>query len=272
MAYIEQGGTERFRLNRRGFWTGSVEWWEDLAGGSSALPDIGSAYGGSDPWADTLLIGIEQIKSPSGKRKILRLDYTDEPQTSNTGNPSRDVENNTPIYRMEVSDEPIPISRHPNYLARWNHDLYVRIRADGAYELLGEFDPLTATETDLTADHAEIVQWVPLGGIIDKIDSEGFRWGKYSSMMKPGVEEFPFKAPVIVETRWFSNDEDAGTFACGNQGELLAPAKTFGLSPATNGHFLVGSGDVQPDGRRWQADRRYVWSRIAFDTDLYPIP
>lgn len=274
MAYKTSGGSVEFTRSVLGTWTGRVEKWEDRTKAKTALPAKGEAYGGDEEWAAATLRDVVVRESPTSNRRIIILTYSNAPFSETAlggGNPAESLEDDTPVFMADSFDEDIPFWRHPNYKTIWDHDLYVRISNNDTYESpLADY--ATRTTTELTEVQAKTNLWVKAGGMVSSPDGEDYRWGLYKKMIKPGTSSFRYKAPVIVETRYFPDDAAAGAFAMGSVGTLLAPAKTFNLSPATNNHFLVTSGPVRPDGQRWVAERRYVWSKIEWDGDLYPIP
>ena len=265
--------TINFTLNREGNWSGTVDAWQDRDYVLQNLPTKGSTFASlwgvsvpPEPWADVPLREIRYSTSEDSGRGILVLTYDDtvEVPSEDGANPSEDLPTGTSMFTLEISSMELAIEKHPDYRTHWNHDLLVREDAPALNQAYWEGRTTTAIDEGLGNELYKKVTWAKEGETIT--DADGFQWRVKASMLKPGVERYLIGGPVVVETRYFTGEVAAGTWAAQNIAKIGAPTQTFGIS---GGAWLqLPESRVVPDGRRWQAERRFQWAE-AWDTDLY---
>ena len=254
-----------FTRDEDGNWTGEVRSWGEISYVLDNIPAHDSAYKDTfetgKPWSNTTLRTARFEESPSAKRGILVLKYSDAPSTGGSGaNPARTQGDDDPLYSIRESGLELPIREHPDYEAKWDH--HILTVKDGA-EWNWNTDQTKPEVDSGSRDENKIAHkdesW-------EREDGSGQEWYISTEAEKPGVDSFIVSGPQVVERRWFTSYNDAETFMQNHRrGTKATPAKTFGI---TDGEWLIWDSSVDPDGQRWEGQVVYQWAD-EWDADLY---
>lgn len=185
---------------------------------------------------------------------MLTLTYSD-----STGRNVRIRANGDDLYLPSATTREVPIEQAPNYLTKWNYDLYQRNDLNGT---VGTFSGFTeadydeATDTEITPSDPEYVyMWAKY--------SPGDNWTLIKPRTKPGVEAYRVPAVVVNYYYW---DETKSTVEAQLQtvAQISTPGETFGYA----GEWLVTGVDITEDGARYQGRVEYT-NDPDWDNDLY---
>lgn len=164
-----------------------------------------------------------------------------------------------PVYVPSSTPLELPLERAPNYLAKWNNDLF-----------------LQTPEGDLPTDPPN--QWNTLKHP-DVFTADGYTWSiapqspgdgwkLFLPRTKPGQETFLFFSGTITETIFFRSLKKASQAQL-LTGILAVPGFT-GIFPATVGKWLVQSSSVTESGDDLYAlTTVYLYAPGGWDTDIY---
>jgi hypothetical protein len=266
-------GNTRFSIGTDLTWTGTVlQVVENDSTNLTALANIksgtgsyaiGTAYGGSGPWSATTIRNVDVQDNENGARLRITITYSDAPIGGEDGNPAATQPDDTPLYSLRESGLERAIEAHPNYLIQWDHFLLVREDNKALSTAVLEWE--AAGPGDKPADQ-DLVRWVRKDQAWDHLDNGNFKWLIERTPSKPEVEAWTVPGPQVVETRWFSDYNDAVTYASSRRrGFRVAPDVTYGIS---DGDWLVMETTIDPDGVRWQTQTIYQWADV-WDTDIY---
>lgn len=153
-----------------------------------------------------------------------------------------------------ITNEPVdvPIAQHPNYRAKWNHELHGR----GAATTPAGYDD--QTHTALGGALAENYAWAKPG----TVPAEG--WRVLEAATKPGVEGYLAFLPVVHVVRTSSRKQLLER-TMASDGTLQTPPETFGIAGM---QWLQIGSDLVRSGPNWQLTTNYRGSK-TIDPDIY---
>ncbi len=223
---------------------------------------------------DLFIVGRVKRPAPNGDGYY----WTLEKSTSldiDGANPGVGKDDGDPYYTADDSGIDVPISRHPDYLANWDHDLIASYE-DGETKPSAPGFWATATTTEISGADSETYQWTQADFPAHEYDAEGKKiyWFRLKSRTKPGVEAFKAPGLRVTEIKYYTNENDAGLNIGATIGTKAKPAKLYG-GPDDDDKWLIVAMRSYPDGSRWAVQKEYqtagyidgAWQN--WDTDLY---
>lgn len=235
---------------------GYVDQWHGTVSEVDALEFF---IGSECPFAPSLALdGVRTYPDVSGTRKYIDYTYLPREVVIETT-----VDTNKPVFTCDIGTLEKPLETHVNssgvsdYLRKWNY--YLAIRNGVSSPAFWGTDNAT---TDSTANDRGNYQWVKeLSEVDTSVIGKNF-W--FKNKTKPGQESYILPSPVVSATYFYSNKLKANK-TLQNVGKLSTPAETYGR---VGGAWLIMSGSVRKDGRKYVVDLKYQWAD-KWDTDLY---
>jgi len=149
-----------------------------------------------------------------------------------------------------------PLENKENYLAIWNHDLWVK---NGTPTISG-WDPATAITTLIPAALQNSVKW-------GDSDAPPEGWHISVTRTKPGVEAYNYPAPVVTETSYYKKRGDASA-KLRHIGRLSAPSYCFGYNKSAE-YWLINNSSMTRDGRFWVVTTEHIYADTGWDEEIY---
>ena len=155
-----------------------------------------------------------------------------------------------PTYRgLEVD---VPLERHSNYLAKWNHKIAVK---DDATFVVEDWE--FATNTKLTPEQEKKYKWLKP----DDTVPDGYWIARKET--KPGVETYKISIPE-VRKRTYSRNRANLLSLMNSDFKKSTPPDTFGYT----GEWLQQASTLQKEGSYWVCEQSWLGSKKV-DSDLY---
>jgi len=186
---------------------------------------------------------------------ILSLNYTTVLAAVSIGGKEDDDD----LWTITVATLEKPLETHPNYLMKWNHDLYQH--KDKADNTPAWFDTATNQQD------ADGTQWKWAK------ESPGDEWrlsdngaGALAEKTKAGVEAYYLPQPISRYQFWHSSKSNVEA-VLQTVATRVTPAETFGYT----GAWLVTNVSVEEDGSKYRGTVEYTYADV-WDTELYTGP
>lgn len=158
-------------------------------------------------------------------------------------------EDNDDLWLPVPSVYDSPLESHPDYFAKWNHDLY---RAKGK----DDATPAWASNARNLDDADGVTfQWAK--------ESPGDAWEKVQTKTKPGVETW-YRPAFAVQYHFWHATYATVVAALKTVGTLQTPSETFGYS----GDWLVTAVTINEDGKKYRGTVEFTHA-ADWDSDLY---
>lgn len=178
-------------------------------------------------------------------------------------------------YDLNINIIDKMLEDHPNYLTKWNYNLYQSFKSEtGKARNIDSDYPLTtapswvAIAKDLSNSDGITYIWSKTtpSDFKDK-DSEYF-WKLHTKMIKPGAEAYIIAQAVITEKKYFKLRKESEAFLIPGCG-LRDPAQRFSW-PASGADkkWLAYPLGIANDGKFFIATNEYHYAD-KWDTDLY---
>ena len=143
-----------------------------------------------------------------------------------------------------------PIGEHPDYLRKWNYDLYYNLKDEFPAEGPSWYD--TATDS---SDDSDEWMWAQ--------SSPGDKWGKFAERTKD-ADSYQYPAPVVVSYYYHRTKATAEAQLLA-VGTIQTPPDDFGYTGLS---WLVIESTLRDDGGKYVVVTRYQGAP-AWDADIY---
>jgi hypothetical protein len=192
----------------------------------------------------------------NGPYLIVELTYDTEGTVVNFAPGDGDTE-----YWAETRGDETPLEFSPNYLTKWNYNLYGKASKN---------PPTTANFPGGAAGYNAASDLADLNGnnlLAWSKGDKGTGWVLVAPKTKPGTEFFLRPTRVVFQRDYHRQQADAEA-ALQTVGTRILPAETFG-SGGTLANWLCTDSNTVYDGKYWVTETSYKHSADGWDTDLY---
>ena len=216
----------------------------------SSLPAIGSTFTSSDPklaffsGRSLPLKNITVTPRPGYKVYDVELVYTNDTSDDSSNNVKTE-------YEYSTEEVQYPLSEHPDYLVKWDHQL---IAKTGTTTIPSWWDDLTTPV--VPANDRENYK------LLKRADAVPDGWVSLAAPTK--IADSYLRGAAVVTVTRRAKSKSFFTADAANDFTRQTPPQTFNAS----GQWLRGGSSIRRDGKKWVQTVSYRNAR-AVDADLY---
>jgi hypothetical protein len=175
-------------------------------------------------------------------------------------------------YSLEINYIEKPLETHPNYLTKWNYDLYQAGLTDAAISPTIPSWANTATDQSDTlgfSDSTTNYRWAKNQPPNFQYKSKEYTWVKAKNRTKPGIEAYVYPQPVVVIRKYYKKLQSAiDVMASVPAGTKAVPAEQFGYD-SDKDHWLYEPQGIYQDSGWWVLAGRFLYVDNKWDNDIY---